>query len=260
MSGHRPRPSGARGPPFDGILVRVWDAWRDLFLGSSCLGCGVPGRLLCARCESGLPRGGRPAWPSPSPAGLALPMAAGEYDGTLKALVNGHKERRLFSLAVPLGGILACVVRDLCAELGVDGGPVLVPVPSRAAVVRRRGHDPMLRVARCAAGRLRAAGTRSQVLRLVVPGAPVRDQSQLSAKERAENLAGSLRCRPTRLSRHSTLVVVDDVLTTGSTAREAQRALEAAGLPVAGVAVVAATRRRVAPDSSGSLEDSWPGG
>jgi predicted amidophosphoribosyltransferase len=74
------------------------------------------------------------------------------------------------------------------------------------------------------------------------------DQAGLGAEARAANLAGSMACPSARLRRVAGLwlrvVVCDDVLTTGSTAREAQRALEAVGLPPVAVAAVAATRRR----------------
>jgi predicted amidophosphoribosyltransferase len=103
----------------------------------------------------------------------------------------------------------------------------------------------MLRVARRAAALLRATGTPAAVRPLLVPAARVRDQAGLDARARAANLHGSLRCRPVGgAAAGARLVVVDDVLTTGSTAREAQRALELEGLAVLGIAAVAATRRR----------------
>lgn len=237
------------------------DAGRDLLLGSACVGCARPGRVLCVPCAASLPQRGRVAWPSPTPPGLALPFAGGAYDGLLKALVNAHKEHAVLALATPLGRVLGDVVRDLLAALGATWEPVLlVPVPSRGAVVRRRGHDPMLRVTRAAAVRLRRTGVHAGARRLLVPAGRVRDQAGLDAGQRAANLAGSLRARrPRPPDRRGLVLVVDDVLTTGSTAREAQRALEAAGLPVAGVAAVAATRRRRPARDGGSLPFSWPG-
>ena len=233
----------------------VPDAGRDLLLGGACAGCGAPGRVLCPACRSALPRGGHVAWPTPTPPGLAPPFAAGAYDGLLKALVLAHKEHAAYPLAIPLGRVLGDVVTDLLrAHPGV--GPVaLVPVPSRRRVVRARGHDPLLRTARAAAVRLRGTGTDATVLRALLPAGRVRDQAGLGALARAANLAGSMTARRAgALDGRGAVVVVDDVLTTGSTAREAQRALEEAGVAVLGIATVAATVRRLS-GGQGFLSD-----
>ena len=223
----------------------MWDVPADLFLGSTCAACGRPGRALCRACREGLPRRAEVVWPTPCPPGLAPPFAVGEYADALKLLVNAHKEHHALALAQPLGALLAVSVRALVQELEPPGRRVLlVPVPSRAAVVRRRGHDALLRTARAAASRLRGTGTDAGVARLLAPAVRVADQAGLTASERAANLSGALRCRTRAAGHVAPVVVVDDVITTGATAREAQRALEDAGFTVLGVATVAATRRR----------------
>jgi predicted amidophosphoribosyltransferase len=220
----------------------------DLLTGASCAGCGRPGRLLCPPCRDGLRGLARPARPTPCPAGLVPPWAAGEYAGLLRELVLGHKERGQLGLHRPLGLLLADAVE---AAVGSPGCPVLlVPVPSRPGTVRSRGHDATYRMTRSAAAVLRARGHRAGVARLLVVG-PVLDQAGLDARARAANLTGSMACPSARLRTlarrlgEAVVVVCDDVLTTGATAREAQRALAASGVPVAAIATVAATRRRL---------------
>jgi predicted amidophosphoribosyltransferase len=228
----------------------VPDALLDLLLGSSCVVCGRAGRLLCRTCHHGLPRTAATCWPTPCPAGLARPVAAGAYAGALKLLVNAHKEQQRFALAGPLGELLALSVLGHTGP-GTGTPVVLVPVPSRAAVVRARGHDPLLRVAVRAASRLRRHGLTTFVARPLRSVRVAEDQAGLGAEERARNLAGSMSCSPARArrclprgaGRGPLVVVVDDVITTGATVREAQRALEEEGVVVAGVATVAATQR-----------------
>ncbi len=227
------------------------DAWADLVLGSACVGCGVAGRSLCGRCTAGLPVTAHPAWPTPTPPGLVPPFATGAYDDVLRALVLGHKERRLLALARPLGGLLAVAVT---AALGPSPGThpvVLVPVPSRRAALRQRGHDPTGAMTRRAARALVARGCPATVAPLLRLRPGVVDQAGLGSEGRRANLAGSMACpsgRVARLRRRvpaAHVVICDDVLTTGATAREAQRALEAAGVKVRAIATVAATVRRL---------------
>jgi predicted amidophosphoribosyltransferase len=231
----------------------VIDSWLDLVHGASCVGCSVPGRALCRACRDRLPFRSLPVRPSPCPEGLAACFAAGEYDGLLGRMVVAHKERAAFALARPLGRALAAAAGPV---LDPTTPTMLVPVPSRAAVVRARGHDPMLRVSRVAARTLRGSGFAVEVVRLLEQHRLVADQVGLGSEQRAANLAGSMRVRPTpraRLARAGTpvsVVLCDDVVTTGATAREAQRTLEGSGVRVRAVVTVAATRRRFGPSAA----------
>jgi predicted amidophosphoribosyltransferase len=244
----------------------MYDALVDLLLGSRCAACGRGGRPLCRACRDDLPCEPRVAWPDPTPHGLALPVAAARYEAVVKALVLAHKEQQVLALATPLAGLLADGVRELLvlADPARDPPPeprplvALVPVPSRPSVVRARGHDPLLRVSRRAAVILRRGGRPVVVRRLLRSRGRVRDQAGLSAGERAANLRGAFACPRPGHPGDPSVVVVDDVLTTGATAREAQRALEEAGHDVLGIATVAATRRRHPSRSTGSGPEQVP--
>lgn len=233
----------------DAVLDAVLDSWLDLVHGAGCVGCAAPGRSLCAVCMTRLPVRGRPVRPTPCPEGLAACFAAGEYDDLLRAMILAHKEHATFSLAVPLGRALASAV---ASALDPTGLTVLVPVPSRPTVVRARGHDPVLRIARRAARHLRGDRHRVRVDQVLEQRGEVHDQAGLTSAQRASNLTGSMGVRATARaalgrSEPLSLLLCDDVLTTGATAREAQRALEDSGLRVRAVVTVAATRKRLPP-------------
>jgi predicted amidophosphoribosyltransferase len=245
----------------------VLDPARDLLLGTHCLGCASPGRLVCAGCAQALVVEPFRCWPTPSPAGLVEPWAATSYAGLARDLVIGLKERRLLPLVVPLSGLLAAAVEAAVETLvGADrlegttgtGDPVpwlLVPVPSRRATVRARGHDAVGAVVAAAAQRLRSRGHLVDAASLLRLRPGVVDQSGLDAGARHQNLAGSMTVPGAGLRRLARghdrvrVLVCDDVVTTGSTLREAQRALECVGLVVRAGVCVAATPRRLPPRS-----------
>lgn len=177
------------------------------------------------------------------------PWAAAPYSGPARSMVLAHKERRVLALAEPLGGLLATAVAAALAA-GPPAPVVLVPVPSRAAGVRSRGHDATARITRAASQALRSPGRPVVVAPLLRLRGGVLDQSGLDAAARAANLDTSMACDAARLRRlarrvgRAHVVVCDDVVTTGATLREAQRALEASGVVVAAAACVAATTLR----------------
>jgi predicted amidophosphoribosyltransferase len=171
-------------------------------------------------------------------------------------VILAYKERGRTALRPALA---ACLEATLIAALGSSRGPlILVPVPSSPKAVRRRGHDPVGRLAALAARRLRSRGCPVVCAPVLRHGRHVRDQAGLSASERAGNLAGafevaapgSWRVAASSASRRHlrarpVAVLVDDIVTTGATLAEAAGALRAEGVTVPLAVALAATRRHL---------------
>ncbi|MGQ4599298.1 ComF family protein [Nocardia sp. R6R-6] len=208
----------------------------DLVLPAACAGCARPGTGWCAECAAALAGPPVRVWPRTDP---GVPCwALGRYAGPARRAVLAAKERGRRDLAVPLGAALAGGL----AELRSARRPlVLVPAPSRAVAARRRGGDPVLRSARVATQWL----PNSRVVTLLRMDRRVRDSVGLTPAQRARNVGGRVTAVPGcaadwGISANAEVVVVDDVLTTGATARESVRALARIGLPTRGVLVTCA--------------------
>jgi predicted amidophosphoribosyltransferase len=157
-------------------------------------------------------------------------FALGRYAGARRVAILAVKEHGRTELATPLGAALGSGLRQL-VRWGIVLPPVtVVPGPTRRAAARRRGGDPVTRMARVAA---LPGGTVVQALRM---RAFTRDSVGLSASARQVNIAGRVRlCRPVT----GDVVVVDDVVTTGATACESVRVLQTAGARVIAVLALA---------------------
>ena len=224
---------------------------RDLVWPASCAACGVAGRTLCPGCALDIATLGnvRRHAPTPPPPGFPRTFTWGDYEGALRRLVVAYKDEDRADAAPLLAALLGDVVQ---AALDGLSEPVLIPVPSSPASRRARGRDPLLDIAR----RMRLPRPVPIVPALRV-ARRVEDQAGLGQDARRANLSGSMALLPGArdLLGGADVVLVDDVVTTGSTLAEAARALlsdrlaEGTASRLTGVAsiraaVICATQRR----------------
>jgi ComF family protein len=218
------------------------ETWLDALLPCACAACGsaVPSlQIFCAPCGQRLPaipttacphcqlhprtRSGRCAATSGRDP-LDAAVAAVWLEPAVSNWIHAFKypPRGLRGLAPGPLAATCELARRAVAHVDGPAPDLVVPVPLHPRRLRGRGFNPSLELARSVA---REVGARVDPTALV----RVRDtpsQTGLDAPARRRNLRGALQARrsvPTRVW------IVDDVITTGATMREAARALRSAG-------------------------------
>lgn len=178
-------------------------------------------------------------------------ISFGAYDGALRKLVHLLKYERLRPAAQILGGKLAEAV-DSC---GVHEKPVLVvPVPLHRSKLRQRGFNQSELIARAALKRLPASRFELHYGNLRRVRA-TESQTGLTRHQRRQNVRGAfVAASPERLKDRSVLIV-DDVYTTGTTLNECARIVRAAGARHVVVATVARVYRPTVQLLSGAASN-----
>lgn len=235
----------------DGALIsRVLSSAVGLVLPLSCAGCSRPGPSICPSCRAelaglALPQLGTVA-PSPIPPGWPGCTGTLRYAGVSARLMKSFKDGGRRDLTGPLARLLAdSVGRAVTAvpHMGLHQPILLVPIPSSPAAVRLRGDRPMLVLTRRVATILGPAVAVAPALSMAHGTA---DQAGLDRAGRQTNLRSAMRVRQVERVQGRDCVLVDDVLTSGATLSEGQRALQAAGARRVGMAVCMVTQRRSA--------------
>ena len=208
----------------------------DLAFPAACVGCGREGLPICDRCVGALDaRLGTPAGipiglPGDIPAPLLQLEWCAPFQGIVRPALHAIKyggERRV---AEPLGA----AVSRRWARAGV-GAEFVTHVPVHAERARQRGYDQAELIARVAARQLGLPFASLLERRRATIA-----QFDLDRRHRAANVRDAFGV-PSR-ARSSVdgrwILLVDDVVTTGSTLAACAEALEAAGaLAVSAIAV-----------------------
>jgi ComF family protein len=159
-------------------------------------------------------------------------LRLGPYDGLLRETVLRLKHQSGETPAEILGRLWASHAEERLRQVNAD---IVLPVPLHWWRRFRRGYNQSEVLARAIARRLGLPCPARWLRR--VRNTP--SQVQQSPTARRENVRGAFRARPRVALHGKSVLLVDDVMTTGSTAGEAARALRAAGAARVVVAVLA---------------------
>ena len=198
----------------------------DLLFPPRCAACQKAGHILCPTCFSGIPplesplcqHCGKQVGPgsicldcSLCPVRLSGLRSVSPYQGTLRTCIHGLKYEGNIRLAEPLGLLLAQAFLDYRMQ-----ADYMLSVPLHSERQKERGYNHAALLAQVCSKRTGIPLDET----LLVRHRSTQSQVGLAVQQRRQNVDGAFMCRSqgaTKAVAGRTIVIIDDVCTTGAT-------------------------------------------
>ena len=213
--------------------MRLFSDFKYLLFPTRCFGCRELGYSICSQC--------RKLWNPHLYKSRIFDVAvysAIPYSPVAKNILLSAKEQNIKSADQLVRIALRASLQELFQK---HARCALVPIPSRRSSNRRRGRDFINEMAISVAKDFGVA-----VLPLLEHQRIIRDQSKLNIASRRQNLEMALSIKPEFRGKYlgEKVVILDDLVTTGATINEANRALTRGGFAVQAAATACVALRR----------------
>ena len=223
------------------------DSIRTLVYPSNCLMCDQQNSPLCTSCRFKWQNSSRDFLISNHKVSAAIP-----YDDRVARIVLSAKEdnSKAAKDCILLG--LNAAFKQLVRIQDIPAATLLISIPSSRAANRRRGGDYLFNLSHEISKNSKY--TISKLLTapkvpLLIQKSNVRDQSGLTARERRQNMDSAIYVNPRIAAKlknlHTTVLLMDDVITSGATLKSAITALEASKITVIGAIAACASRHQM---------------
>ena len=188
---------------------------------NSCIGCGEKNKLLCPVCLKKTAESKK--------AGVLQPpftdemIICGNYDNqVLRKAVRLLKYHGIYLMAEPLSELLD---REIRPKLRLFENTFLIPIPLHESKRISRGYNQSELLAKSFSEKIEL----HLLADVLTKSKPTPSQISLTKKERTENIKNSFSViNPEKIS-GKTIILIDDIMTTGATISEAAKTLKNSG-------------------------------
>ena len=165
-----------------------------------------------------------------APPSFARAVSFGTYDGRMRAAIHALKYDRIHPAARRLGAILAAAIAQLIPDAPAE--LLVIPIPLHRTKQKQRGFNQARALAKCAIDALHRSHPEWHLM--LAPTTLMRlrsteSQAGLTPRQRRNNVRGAFKVSDPSAVAGKHILLIDDILTTGATARAAAQSLMKAG-------------------------------